>query len=377
MSASQNFANRLRPFRAYLIVGAVIVASVFIFGGKRADPKPASLPPVIKSFTIGSEYTNAPSYTGTVHARVESDLGFRVSGKIIEKLVDEGQHVSKGQPLMRLDPIDLSLASNASQQAVDAAKAERDRAIPDLKRTKELWELHAASQQEYERAQALADSATARLQAAEADARRAANEYDYAILKADADGVVTDVPADAGQVVTSGQVVVRLARDGTREAVINLPEQALNKAKNATDAYLYTLPDVRFPVKLRELSAMADKTIRTYQARYTLLDSGKEAPLGATVTVVFKKVSSKGEESFQVPLGSLYNVGHETNVWVINETDNTVALRPVTLLQIGEEMAGVTGDLKAGEKIVALGAHLLKPAQKIRLADATVGEQAK
>ncbi|OAM53311.1 hypothetical protein A7981_03515 [Methylovorus sp. MM2] len=360
-----------------MIVGAVIVASVFIFGGKRADPKPAPLPPVIKSFTIGSEYTNAPSYTGTVHARVESDLGFRVSGKIIEKLVDEGQHVSKGQPLMRLDPIDLSLASNASQQAVDAAKAERDRAIPDLKRTKELWELHAASQQEYERAQALADSATARLQAAEADARRAANEYDYAILKADADGVVTDVPADAGQVVTVGQVVVRLARDGTREAVINLPEQALNKAKNATDAYLYTLPDVRFPVKLRELSAMADKTIRTYQARYTLLDSGKEAPLGATVTVVFKKVSSKGEESFQVPLGSLYNVGHETNVWVINETDNTVALRPVTLLQIGEEMAGVTGDLKAGEKIVALGAHLLKPAQKIRLADATVGEQAK
>jgi multidrug efflux pump subunit AcrA (membrane-fusion protein) len=101
------------------------------------------------------------------------------------------------------------------------------------------------------------------------------------VLTADADGVVLDVPADAGQVVAAGQVVVRLARDGTREAVVNLSEHALGEAGSATEAYLYTRPEQTFPVKLRELSAMADTLSRTFQARYTLQDEGTHAPLGA------------------------------------------------------------------------------------------------
>jgi RND family efflux transporter MFP subunit len=364
-----------------MIVGAVVFASIVIAsgvifgrGGKPTIAEDTNR--IVRSFRVGSAYTSAPRYTGTVHARTESDLGFRVPGKIIEKLVDQGEHVRKGQALMRLDPVDLALASNAAQHAVDVARAEHERAVPDAKRYAELLPAQAVSTQEYERAVAAATASIARLKAAEAEARRAANELEYAVLKADADGTVMEVPADAGQVVAAGQVVVRLARDGTREAVVHLPENALSTAKSATEAYLYTQPDHTFPVKLRELSAMADSLSRTFQARYILENDGKNAPLGATVTVVYKAHSDTDQESYEVPLGALYDTGGGTKVWVINDTDSTVSLRPVTVTHVGQETAAVTGDLKSGEHIVALGAHLLKPAEKICVAAADQQENA-
>ena len=370
-----NAPSRLPKYRRPMIVGAVVFASIVIASGvifgRGGKPTVAEdTTRVVSSFTVGSAYTSAPRYTGTVHARTESDLGFRVPGKIIEKLVDQGEHVRKGQALMRLDPVDLELVSKATQHAVDVARAEQERAVPDAKRYAELLPAQAVSKQEYERALAAATASIARLKAAEAEARRAANELDYAVLKADADGMVLDVPADAGQVVAAGHVVVRLARDGTREAVVHLPENALSKAKSATEAYLYTQPDQKFPVTLRELSAIADPVSRTFQARYTLEEDGKHAPLGATVTVVYKANSGTDQGGYEVPLGALYDTGSGTKVWVINDADSTVSLRPVTVTHVGQETASVTGDLKSGEHIVALGAHLLKPAEKIRVAAA-------
>lgn len=378
MSTQKLQVTGIRKYKYPLLIGGVvIVVGVLIFSQHHADAKPIPQPPFVKSYVVGSEFSTVQSYTGSVHARVESDLGFRVTGKIVEKFVDEGQHVKKGQSLMRLDPIDLGLASKAALDAVAVAQAEYDRAQPELQRTKELLALHAASQQEFERAQSAVDSSKAKLEAAQAVARRASNEYDYSILKADADGVVTEVPADVGQVVNAGQVVVRLAKDGNREAVVQLPEQAMSQAKNATEAYLYTQPNVKFPVKLRELSAMADKNTRTYQARYTLLNEGQLAPLGGTITVLYKDGSSKETESFEVPLGSLYSTGQTTNVWMINEKDQTVYKTPVTVQHISQEMAGVTGDIKSGDRIVALGAHLLKDAEKIRTTEVTFEGSAK
>jgi RND family efflux transporter MFP subunit len=373
---SSDYKAPSRPYTYLLpiIIGVIVIAGVVMFSRDGKSTVAAETSRLVRSFTVGSAYTSAPRYTGVVHARTESDLGFRVSGKIIEKLVDRGEHVKKGQALMRLDPADLALASNAAQQAVDAARAERERALPDAERLKKLLPARAASQQDYDRAVAAATASTARLKAAEAEARRAANELEYAVLKADADGTVMEVPADAGQVVAVGQVVVRLARDGTREAVVNVPENALSTAKSATGAYLYTQPDHTFPVTLRELSAMADPVSRTFQARYTLEDDGKHAPLGATVTVVYKANSDNDQERYEVPLGALYDTGSGTKVWVVNDTDSTVSLRPVTVIHLGQETAAITGDLKSGERIVALGAHLLKPAEKIRVAAANQQE---
>lgn len=373
-SSDYKAPSRPHTYLLPIIIGVIVIAGVVMFSRDGKPTVAAETSRLVRSFTVGSAYTSAPRYTGVVHARTESDLGFRVTGKIIEKLVDQGEHVKKGQTLMRLDPADLALASKAAQQAVDAARAEQERALPDAERQRKLLAAHAASTQDYDRAVAAAKASIARLKAAEAEARRAANELDYAVLKADADGVVLDVPADAGQVVAAGQVVVRLAHDGTREAVVNLPENALSKAKSATEAYLYTQPDHKFPVTLRELSAMADPLSRTFQARYTLEGDGKHAPLGATVTVVYKANSDNDQESYEVPLGALYDTGSGTKVWVINDTDSTVSLCPVTVIHLGQETASVTGGLKSSERIVALGAHLLKPAEKIRVAAANQQE---
>jgi RND family efflux transporter MFP subunit len=221
---------------------------------------------------------------------------------------------------------------------------------------------------------ATANASAARLKVAEADARRAANELDYAVLRADADGVIMEVRGDAGQVVSAGHVVVRLARDGAREAVVNLPENAFGKAGSATYAYLYTQPQQRFPVRLRELSAMADPVSRTYQAPYTLLDGGKDAPLGATVTVVYEADTAGNQDGYEVPIGALYDTGTGTSVWVINDADSTVVPRRITVTHSGQETAGIVGDIRSGEHIVAFGAHLLKPAERVRVASINESE---
>ena len=360
-------SSRFRSYSLVIVLGVLAVAGAVVFGRGEKPAVAEDTTRIVRSFTVGSAYTTAPRYTGTVHAHTESDLGFRVSGKIIEKLVDQGEKVKRGQPLMRLDPVDLELASRAAEQAVDAARAEYERAMPDAERHKHLLEVLAVSKQEYERTLATANASAARLKAAEADARRAANELGYAVLKADADGVIMEVRADAGQVVSAGHVVVQLAHDGTREAVVNLSENGLGKARSATYAYLYTQPERRFPVRLRELSALADPVSRTYQARYTLLNGGQDAPLGATVTVVYEADSGGNQDGYEVPIGALYDAGSGTSVWVINDADSTVALRRITVTHLGQETAGIVGDIRSGEHIVAFGAHLLKPAEKVRV----------
>ena len=113
---------------------------------------------------------------------------------------------------------------------------------------------------------------------------------------------------------------------------------------------------------------MADPVSRTYQARYTLLNGGRDAPLGATVTVVYEADSGGNQGGYEVPIGALYDTGSGTSVWVIDDADSTVALRQITVTHLGQETAAIVGDIRSGEHIVAFGAHLLKPAEKVRVA---------
>ncbi len=169
-------------------------------------------------------YDTSRAFTGVVAARVQSDLGFRVQGKILERLVDTGQTVKRGQPLMRLDPIDLGLQAQAQQQAVAAARARAKQTTVEEARYRGLIASGAVSASAYDQIKAAADTAKAHLSAAQAQANVAQNASGYAVLLADADGVVMDTLAEPGQVVSAGQPVVRLARAGQREAIVQLPE---------------------------------------------------------------------------------------------------------------------------------------------------------
>jgi RND family efflux transporter MFP subunit len=306
------------------------------------------------------------SFTGVVVARVQSDLGFRVSGKVLERLIDTGQTVKRGQPLMRLDPIDLGLQAQAQEQAVAAAGARAKQTADDEARNRDLVAAGAISGSAYDRIKSMADTARAELSAAQAQAKVARNATGYAVLLADADGVVVDTLAEPGQVVSGGQPVVRLAKAGPREAIVQLPETVRPAIGSQAQARLYGSDSQIIPAKLRLLSDAADPLTRTFEARYVLDDANANPPLGSTVTLSIPDGKS-GQPALGVPLAAIYDSGKGPGVWVITGTPATVSWRPVQLLGLSDDSATVKGDLKSGEQIVALGAHLLHEGEEVLL----------
>lgn len=364
--------------RVALLVGVLVVVAFGVVFGKDKKPLPvdATNPRMVRAFTVISAGSESMEYTGVIHARTESDLGFRVPGKIIEKLVKAGDHVKRGQALMRLDPTDLRLAANSARETVEAARAQNKRALADELRQRGLVAIKAVSVQEYEQAKSAADATTAQLNSAVANSMQLENQEGYAVLRAEADGVTMEIPADVGQVVGAGSVVVRLAHDGAREAVVNLPEGNTKFAKNKAIASLYTDSGQTFPAKLRELSVMADPLTRTYQARFSLDGAGKNAPLGATVTVHLKGETRSGAmQQYEIPVGALYDGGTGTSVWVINPDASSLSRRPVEVAKLGSETALVSKGLKPGERILALGAHLVKEGEKVTILSGPALEQ--
>lgn len=308
----------------------------------------------------------ARSFTGVVAARVQSDLGFRVSGKVLERLVDAGQAVKKGQPLMRLDPIDLGLQARAQQEAVTAARARAKQTADDEARYRELVAAGAISASGYDQIKAAADTAKAQLSAAEAQADVARNASGYAVLLADADGVVMETLVEPGQVVSPGQPVVRLARAGQREAVVQLPETLRPAVGSSAQATLYGNTSGAVAARLRLLSDSADRVTRTFEARYVLEGALANAPLGSTVTLRIAEGVAQGQV-LQVPIAALYDPGNGTGVWVIDGEPAKVTWRPVQVLGLSDDAARVAGRLNVGERIVGLGAHLLREGEPVRL----------
>lgn len=324
-------------------------------------------PPLVQTVAVAPATGALARYTGVIRARTESNLGFRVGGKIAERLVDPGDHVRLGQPLMRLDRTDFSLALNAARASVEAARAQMVKARADEERSRKLVGDGWTSKQTYDQNKAAADAAIAQFANTEAQASQIANQAGYSELQADADGVVMEVPGEPGQVVAAGQTVVKLARDGAREAEVFLPEASRHLAKGTASATLYAEGEATYPARLRELSATADPATRTYRARYILSGGGEAAPLGATVTLRLKP--AQGQVAMvSVPLGALFDQGGGSAVWRYDADTQTVAAQPVTVARLSEESAEVAAGLNPGDRIVSLGAHLLKAGQPVRQA---------
>src|SRR6266567_3891563 len=228
---------------------------------------PRQEPPVVKLVTAARVAGSDRGFTGIIGARVQSNLGFRVPGKIVERLVNVGEQVKAGQPLMRIDETDLRLAVTAKRNAVAAARASVVQLDADERRYAKLVGDGWVSRQRYEQTKAASDTAKAQLAAAEAEARVAENEATYSVLVADADGTVVETLGEPGQVVAAGQTVVRLAQAGPREAVVTLPETIRPALGSVAQASVYG-SDARYAAHLRQLSDSADAQTRTYEARY-------------------------------------------------------------------------------------------------------------
>jgi RND family efflux transporter MFP subunit len=333
-----------------------------------SDPRTAT--PLVRVVTVEAASTAARGFSGTVAARVQSDLGFRVSGKVLERLVDTGQRVTRGQPLLRIDPVDLKLAARAQQDAVAAAQARAQQAIDEEARYRDLRGTGAISASAYDQIKAAADAAKAQLSAAQAQAEVARNSNRYSDLLADADGVVMETLVEPGQVVAAGQPVVRLAHAGRREAIIQLPETLRPQVGSVAQATLFGNAGVSAPATLRQLSDSADRLTRTFEARYVLEGALADAPLGTTVSIrIADGTAASTQTALQVPLAALFDAGKGTGVWVIAGTPAKVSWRPVTVLGLDDDHANVAGKLARGERIVALGAHLLREGEQVRVAN--------
>jgi RND family efflux transporter MFP subunit len=319
-------------------------------GAKGAATDPRTLAPIVRVAVAGHAEAAEQRFTGVVSARVQSDLGFRVSGKVIERLVDAGQTVRRGQPLMRIDRTDYDLA-------LEAVRARALQTAADERRYRDLVGVGAVSAVAYDQAKAAADTARAQMRVAQ-------NEAGYALLVADADGVVVETLAEPGQVVTAGQPVVRLAHAGPREALVTLPETVRPALGSPARAFVFD-GGQESPARLRLLSDAADPQTRTYEARYVLSGPAASAPLGATVTLALPV--ARAGASLQAPLSALYDNGHGPGVWVVDPKTSTVNWRAVRVAQIGEETATISEGLGGGERFVALGAHMLHQGERVRL----------
>jgi RND family efflux transporter MFP subunit len=363
------------------MAAALITLALTLAGCQtRAQDDPRTQPELVRVATVVSPTAGSESFTGSVTARVQSDLGFRVSGKVISRLVDVGQTVLAGQKLMQIDITDYAhaittQAENVTTQSenVAAARARADQAAADELRYRGLVRTGAVSASIYDQIKAAADAtqaqlagAQAQLAAAQAQEKIARDQGDYSILVADSNGTVVETLAEPGQVVAAGQTVVKLAHGGPREAAVYLPETVRPVLGSVVQATLYGAVKSA-PARLRQLSDSADPATRTFEARYVLEGKNADAPLGATVTIGLPVPSIAG--SLVVPNAAITDRGNGPGVWIVDEASRAVTFRPVTVLHLSEEETYVGDGLRSGEHIVALGAHLLTEGQHIRIAD--------
>src|SRR5438034_2700135 len=357
-----------------LVAGGLTVALMAGGCSKPAVKDPRLQSPRVEVFKAKAAGSNSRTFTGIVEPRVQSDLGFRVAGKILQRSVDVGQRVQKGQPLMRLDPEDLRLSAAAQQANVEAARAKYTQAKADETRSGMLVKSGVISPREYDQDRAALDSAKAQLDAAEAQARVSNNSSEYAILLADADGVIVRTLSEPGQVVAAGQTVIQLAHDGPREALINLPEGVRPDLGAIASARLYG-QDQMYQASLRQLSDAADPASRTFAARYVLEGEAASAPLGSTVTIGLLTKQTSGSQCVKLPVGAIHDRGNGPGVWIVDDKSE-VKFRSVTIASIGKEEVVMSGGVQAGEKVVTLGAHLLHEGQVINLPNEKKKEKA-
>jgi len=315
-----------------------------------------------------STSTASREFVGVVRARYETDLGFRVAGKIVTRIVNVGDRVHAGDVVARLDPQDLKLQAESAEAEIAAATSNLTQATADAERYTNLKARGYAAIADYDRKIWAKDEAEGRLERARRALDLARNQLAYAELKADSDGVITATPAEPGQVVAIGQPVARLAHRGEKEAVVALPETWLGEARRAeASVRLWSDPDRSFPARLRELSPQADAVTRTYLARFTIDDPDDVVALGMTATVTLTRPADA--RVAKLPLAAILNRGTGPSVYLVDD-NGTLVRRQVTVSSVTEEAALVTSGLHEGDKVVTLGVHKLNPGDKVRTVDA-------
>lgn len=343
----------------------LIISGLFLFGCEQTQP-PQSPPRPALVVTVGEKTTASPTILiGEIRSRYETAQGFRISGKIIKRYVDVGAVVKKGQILAKLDNQDTGLTAKAAQAQVQSAQADLVLARAELDRLQQLYQRKFISKQAIDIQDAKLKSAIALVKQTQAQASVSDNQFAYTDLRAEREGVVTEIHAEPGQVVAAGETVVRIAKPEDREVSIAVPESRMQgiEINLPAEVRLWAEPTRLYQGKVREVAPAADSVTRTFQIRVALPDADNNVRLGMTAGVRFY---NKDSQELLLPLPAVTQYAGETVVWVVNPENGQVESRAVQTGMFREDGVIITHGLQTGEQVVVAGVHTLVPGQVVR-----------
>jgi RND family efflux transporter MFP subunit len=304
---------------------------------------------------------------GEVRPRYEASQSFRIGGKIIERKVDVGAQVKKGQLIARLDAADVNLNAAAAMADVRSAEASHALAVAELERQRQLFSRKFISASALDIRDAELKTSAARLAQVKAQANVSGNQTRYASLYADRDGVITMIRAEPGQVVEVGEAVVQIANLKETEVLVAVPESRMIEVKPGTPVTIkmWANPNKAYAGRVREISPAADSATRAFNVRVSVTDADDLVKLGMTAGVKFKQQQAQQSQQLLIPLAALTERNGKKLVWVI-DAENKAQPREVTAGEFSEQGVMISEGLQAGEKIAIAGVHTLVKGQHVK-----------
>ena len=351
--------------RSRNVVAATLVAAL-LSGCDKPAPTPPQPRPVRAVTVARPQAGEAFSLTGQVRAKDQVNLAFRLDGRVVERLVNVGDVVRKGQVIARLDPNDVQNALRSAQASFASAQATLNQARLTFWRQQELLKNGNTPRAMFDDAQRALLTAQAQSDSAQAQLHTAQDQLSYTTLSADAAGAVTATGGQSGEVVHAGQMIAQLAYEGARDAVFDVPELIIRTGPRdpVVQIALTNDPRVKATGRVREVAPQADSATRTFQVKVAIIDPPPAMRLGATVTGSILLATPAG---IQIPASALTEANGHPAVWVVDPKSETVSLRNVDVAQYDPATVLVSKGLTTGDCVVTAGAQTLRPGQSVRL----------
>jgi len=347
--------------RLWLVLAAVMLAAC-----SKKEPPPEPIRPVLSIKVLALDEENLGRFAGSIQARYESNVGFRVPGRIARRVVDVGAEVEKGALLATLDPTDQQNQLRSAQGDLAKIQAQFINAQANARRQQELFNRGVGAQAQLDAAQTDLKTTQASLDQAKAAVGQAKDQLGYVELRTDHKAIVTAWNAEAGQVVTAGQQVVTLAQPDIKEAVIDLPDTLVDQlpADVVFQVAAQLDPSITTTAIIREIEPQAESATRTRRARLTLTETPPGFHLGTAISVT---LSSAIKPRIELPVTALQEVDGKQRIWVIDAQTQTVSPRDVRLISRTGDTVVLADGVKSGERVVSAGVHSLKPGQKVKI----------
>jgi RND family efflux transporter MFP subunit len=344
-----------------------MAAVLALVAGCGSEAPPAALPRPVKTLVIElAAVSDVGAVTGEIKPRTETDMGFRIGGRVRDRLVDVGMLVAREDVLARLDDTNERNSVRIAEAQLAAVKAELQDAEGNEARQRELLQRGFTTQVNYDAALRRLKAAQANVASAEVSLKDAQERLGYTVLRAEGLGVITAVGAQPGQVVASGQMIVRLARTGEKEAVFNVAEQMFRTVPRdpLVEVTLLSDPSIKANGRVREISPSADPVTRTFTVRIALIDPPDEMRLGSAVV---GRVVLEAREVATLPPPAMFKNSDQPAVWLVDPVTLTVDLRRVVVLRYENDRVLVSKGLANGDRVVVAGVQRLRPGMKVRL----------